>query len=223
MSDRAKQKDANRLYDRLISGENEFNSELILLAKRARRPYDNDASRQMWSTYLTVMTRFGQLLFGSDVYWNPHSDQIEPVLDLLLREGYAARICLLVQGADDLIRLSGTSGRGHYSHRLQDIAHRYRGLIAGYMDAGVLTSDQRGIKWDFIDYSNLLFGEAYDIVEALASTPDANEAIRNEKARREATRIAASDLFFDMIEEVEHPVRYRIKKAFRKLFSRRDR
>ena len=110
MSDRAKQKDANRLYDRLISGENEFNSELILLAKRARRPYDNDASRQMWSTYLTVMTRFGQLLFGSDVYWNPHSDQIEPVLDLLLREGYAARICLLVQGADDLIRLSGTSG-----------------------------------------------------------------------------------------------------------------
>ena len=111
------------------------------------------------------MTKVGSELFGSDVYWNTNSKQVEPVLDMLLNQGYSNKIIQLILGANNLLNQVKTDDYEYKTSRLREIANLYYATIRKYEDADVLKIEDRMVKWNFIDYSNKFFGAAYDIVQ----------------------------------------------------------
>ena len=131
------------------------------------------------------MNKIGTELFGSDVYWNTDSDQIEPVLDMLLNRGYSDKIMQLILGANNLLIQVKSNEYSDKASKLREIAHRYYAIIRRYEDGGVLTIEDRMVKWDFIDHSNNLFGAAYDIVQDSSRPPKSAEVLRKEQEKKE--------------------------------------
>ena len=154
-----------RLYCELFTPHHEFCMGLTWLGEEALKSNESDRFKQMWKIYLALMTKVGSELFGSDVYWNTNSKQVEPVLDMLLNQGYSNKIIQLILGANNLLNQVKTDDYEYKTSRLREIANLYYVTIRKYEDADVLKIEDRIVKWNFIDYSNEFFGAAYDIVQ----------------------------------------------------------
>jgi len=212
-----------KLYDMLFIPYPEFCKEVSWLGEEAISSDNPTRFENMWTIYLSVMTKIGQKLFGSDVYWNTSSDQIEPVLDMLLNQGYSDIIIQLILGANNLFYQVKSDGYEHKMSKLREIANQYYGIVRQYRDGGVLTIEDRMVKWDFIDHSNRLFGAAYDIVEASSRPPKSPEQLKVEQEHQDEMQRTLEDKFDELFGGLEHPVRYKIKRFFKKLFSKKKR
>lgn len=210
-----KTQDEQRLFDLLMAGIPEFCTSISWLGEKALASQDENRFQEMWSVYYSVMTKVGRILFDSDIHWNTNSEQIEPVLDLLLKEGYSEKIFQLMLGAANLFTQTKCTEYGYKSIRLREIATQYYGIIRQYERGGVLTCEDRNVKWDFIDHSNRFFGAAYDIIENACTIPE--DTSMSDYERREAEREAISERVDEISEGRDHPFLYRIKKFFRLL------
>ena len=160
-------------------------------------------------------------MFGSDVYWNTDSDQIEPVLDMLLNQGYSDKIIQLILGANNLLIQVKSDGYSYKTSKLREIVNQYYGIVRRYEDGGVLTIEDRMVKWDFIDHSNRLFGAAYDIVEDSSRPTKSAEQLKAEQEYQEEMQRALEDKFDELFGGLEHPIRHKIKRFFKKLFPKK--
>lgn len=213
--------DAEKLYEQLLLNSPEFCKSISWLGEKALASESPTRFEEMWKTYYKVMTKVGQQLFGSDVYWNTSSDQIEPVLELLLVDGYSEKILQLMMGALNLFVQVKTDNYSYYTSKLRDITNQYYAIVRQYRDGGVLEIEDCMVKWDFIDHSNRLFGATYDIVEASSRPPKSPEQLKAEQEYREETQRALEDKFDELFGGLEHPVRHKIKSFFKKLFSKK--
>ena len=218
IDEKSRKEDEKRLYNQLMYGPGEFCKKLNWLSDKALASTAPDRFQQMFRMYLSVMTRFGGELFGGDVYWNTDSELIEPTLNKILVEGYDKKIEQLMLGAHNLLGQVKTPN--YYSHmsKLHNIAMQYYSTTRRYLDGGVLSTDDRMIKWDYIDAANNLFGAAYDIVQA-ESRPIRSVSPK-EKEEQEKFQKALEEKFNELFGELDHPVRYRIKKFFCKIFTK---
>ena len=215
-----KQEYADRLYEELFDEETDFCSRITWLAELAQCDDSPDRYANVWSIYLAFMSKIGHELFDSDVYWNPDSYQIEPVLDKLLVQGYSHKIFLIIWGARNLLLLFHQNDFLYYAGRMRDIAHRYSELTEEYMEGGILFTPNRMAKWEFIDYSNHFFGLAYDIVEALSLTEkEAKELKRRQNKRKPSMK--AIEKKFDELFDFNRPKRPSIKNFFKKIFAKK--
>ena len=203
-----------QLYDALFVPYPEFCKSLAWLVDGIAGDEATNRFEQMWGIYLAVMARVGQKLFGRDLCWNPHSEQVGPALDLLLNEGYSEIIIQLILGANNLFVQTKSEGYEYKASKLREIANQYYAIIKRYKDGGVLTTEDRMIKWNFIDHSNRLFGAAFDIVEA------ASKPIPIEKSNAKKHQKTVGEVWDDLFEELDHPIRYKMKKIWEKIISR---
>ena len=217
----SKRQDEERLYEQLMFGAGEFCTNLKWLSEKALESDAADRFQQMWKVYLALMTKVGAEMFGSDVYWNTDSDQIEPVLDMLLNQGYSNKIIQLIMGANNLLIQVKSDGYSYKTSKLREIVNQYYGIVRRYEDGGVLTIEDRMVKWDFIDHSNRLFGAAYDIVQDSSRPPKSEEQLKAEQEYKEEMQRALEDKFDELFGGIEHPVRHKIKRFFKKLFSKK--
>lgn len=209
-----------RLYDELFAPHHEFCMGLNWLGEEALASDASNRFEQMWKIYLALMTKVGAEMFGSDVYWNTDSDQIEPVLDMLLNQGYSNKIIQLILGANNLLNQVKSDGYSYKMSKLREIVNQYYATVRRYEDGGVLTIEDRMVKWDFIDHSNRFFGAAYDIVEDSSRPPKSAEQLKAEQEYQEEMQRALEDKFDELFGGLEHPVRHKIKRFFKKLFSK---
>lgn len=216
IDEKSRKEDENRLYDQLMYGPGEFCNNLNWLSDKALLSDAPDGFRQMFMVYLSGMTRFGRELFSGDIYWNTDSEMVEPTLKKILVEGYDKKIEQLILGAHNLFGKVKTPN--YYSHisKLHDIAMQYYSITRRYLDGGVLTTDDKMLKWEYIDAANNLFGAAYDIVQAESRPIRSVSPKEQEKLQK-----ALEEKFDELFGELDHPVRYRIKKFFRKIFTKR--
>ena len=217
----SRRQDEERLYEQLMFGAGEFCTNLEWLSEKALESDAADRFQQMWKVYLALMTKVGAEMFGSDVYWNTDSDQIEPVLDMLLNQGYSNKIIQLILGANNLLIQVKSDGYSYKTSKLREIVNQYYGIVRRYEDGGVLTIEDRMVKWDFIDHSNRLFGAAYDIVQDSSRPPKSAEQLKAEQEYKEEMQRALEDKFDELFGGIEHPVRHKIKRFFKKLFSKK--
>jgi hypothetical protein len=217
----SRRQDEERLYEQLMFGAGEFCTNLEWLSKKALASDAADRFQQMWKVYLALMTKVGAEMFGSDVYWNTDSDQIEPVLDMLLNQGYSNKIIQLILGANNLLNQVKSDGYSYKTSKLREIVNQYYATVQRYEDGGMLTIEDRMVKWDFIDHSNRFFGAAYDIVEDSSRPPKSAEQLKAEQEYQEEMPRALEDKFDELFGGIEHPVRHKIKRFFKKLFSKK--
>ena len=217
----SRRQDEERLYEQLMFSEGEFCMNLDWLSKKAMESDQPDRFQQMWKVYLSLMTKVGAEMFGSDVYWNTDSDQIEPVLDMLLNQGYSNKIIQLILGANNLLNQVKSDGYSYKTSKLREIVNQYYATVRRYEDGGVLTIEDRMVKWDFIDHSNRFFGAAYDIVEDSSRPPKSAEQLKAEQEYQEEMQRALEDKFDELFGGIEHPVRHKIKRFFKQLFSKK--
>lgn len=217
----SRRQDEERLYEQLMFGAGEFCANLEWLSKKALASDAADRFQQMWKVYLALMTKVGAEMFGSDVYWNTDSDQIEPVLDMLLNQGYSNKIIQLILGANNLLNQVKSDGYSYKTSKLREIVNQYYATVRRYKDGGVLTIEDRMVKWDFIDHSNRFFGAAYDIVEDSSRPPKSAEQLKAEQEYQEEMQRALEDKFDELFGGIERPVRHKIKRFFKKLFSKK--
>lgn len=210
-----------RLYDELFTPHHEFCMGLTWLGEETLASDASDRFQQMWNIYLALMTKVGAEMFGSDVYWNTDSDQIEPVLDMLLNQGYSNKIIQLILGANNLLIQVKSDGYSYKTSKLREIVNQYYGIVRRYEDGGVLTIEDRMVKWEFIDHSNRLFGATYDIVQDSSRPPKSAEQLKAEQEYQEEMQRALEDKFDELFGGLEHPVRHKIKRFFKKLFSKK--
>ena len=216
-----KEESVARLYDELFTPHHEFCMGLTWLGEKALASDESDRFQQMWKVYLALMTKVGAEMFGSsDVYWNTDSDQIEPVLDMLLNQGYSNKIIQLIFGANNLLNQVKSDGYSYKMSKLREIVNQYYATVRRYEDGGVLTIEDRMVKWDFIDHSNRFFGAAYDIVEDSSRPPKSAEQLKAEQEYQEEMQRALEDKFDELFGGLGHPVRHKIKRFFKKLFSK---
>lgn len=152
------------LYEQLTRGEDRFCESLLSLAQKAMDSQAPDRFEQMWGVYLSLMNRIGQELFGEDLSWNPRSKLIAPTLNKLLVEGYDHIIHLLILGVYLLLDLTEPPGYRTKLTALKNLSLQYNKITEQYLTGGVLTTANRGVKWDYIDHSNRFFGAVYDMV-----------------------------------------------------------
>lgn len=210
--------DETRLYEQLMSSEN-FCGNLTWLSDKAKAGESFDSIVQMWRVYYSAMMKIGRLLFDSDVSWDCHSAQIEPVLNLLLNEGYSDIILQLILGASNLFVETGANG--DVILRLKEIARNYYAVVRKYQDGGVMTTEDRLVKWDFIDASNQYFGAAFDIVEAAANAgPKRVDPEKEKKLEAESKRL--EEKFDELFGDIINQDRQKKEKSFwRNLFSKK--
>ena len=219
IDEKSMKEDEKRLYDQLMYGPSEFCNNLNWLSDKALASTTPDRFQQIFRVYLSVMTSFGRELFSGDVYWNTTSELIEPTLNKILVEGYDKKIEQLILGAHNLFGQVKTPNYYSRISKLHNIAMQYYSITRRYLDGGVLNTDDRMAKWDYIDAANNLFGAAYDIVQA-ESRP-VRKVSSEEIKERENLQKALEEKFDELFGELDHPVRYRIKKFFRKIFTKR--
>ena len=206
-----------KLREQLFDTEHEFCANIDWLGVEALACDAKNDYRQMWSIYHDFMNNVGAELFGSDVCVNSHSKHIEPVLDMLLNKGYSSKIIQVILGANNLFIKVKSEGYGYKAPRLREIASEYYAVIRRYEDGGVLTTEDRRIKWDFIECSERLFGAAYDIVEESGKVP----APPRQRSQHEVElQKQLEDTFDDLFGGLDHPVRHKIKRFFKKLFAK---
>lgn len=210
-----------RLYDELFTPHHEFCVGLNWLSEEALASDTSNRFEQMWKIYLALMTKVGAEMFGSDVYWNTDSDQIEPVLDMLLNQGYSDKIIQLILGANNLLIQVKSDGYRNMTSNLCEIVNQYYAIVRRYEDGGVMTIDDRMVKWDFIDHSNRLFGAAYDIVEDLSRPPKSAEELKAEQEYKEEMQKTLEDKLDELFGGLENPVRHKIKRFFKKIFKQK--
>ena len=219
IDEKSRKEDENRLYDQLMYGPGEFCNNLNWLSDKALASTAPDRFQQMFSVYFSAMTRFGRELFEGDIYWNTDSELVEPILNKILVDGYDKKIEQLILGAHNLFGQVKTPN--YYSHisKLHNIAMQYYSITRRYLDGGVLTTDDKMLKWDYIDAANNCYGGAYDIVQA-ASRP-IRKVSPEEIEEKENLQKALEEKIDELFGDLDHPVRYRIKKFFRKIFTKR--
>ena len=215
------EENVSRLYNELFAPYPEFCKGVAWLGEEALASDAPDRFQQMWKIYLALMTKVGAEMFGSDVYWNTDSDQIEPVLDMLLNQGYSNKIIQLILGANNLLIQVKSEGYSYKTSKLREIVNQYYAIVRRYEDGGVLTIEDRMVKWDFIDHSNRLFGAAYDIVQDFSRPPKSAEQLKAEQEHKEEMQRALEEKFDELFGGLEHPVRHKIKRFFKKLFSKK--
>lgn len=211
--------DEVRLYEQLISSPDDFCTNLTWLSSKAMASDSPDSITQMWRVYYSAMMTIGSRLFDSDVSWDCYSAEIEPVLNLLMNEGYSDIILQLILGASNLF--SETGANGDVIWRLKDIAQTYYAVVRRYQDGGVMTTEDRMVKWDFIDACNRYFGAAFDIVEAAANARLKREDPEKKK-KREADSKALEEKFDELFGDIVNPDRHKKKGFFRNLFSKKQ-
>ena len=215
------EENVSRLYNELFAPYPEFCKGVAWLGEEALASDASDRFQQMWKIYLALMTKVGAEMFGSDVYWNTDSDQIEPVLDMLLNQGYSDKIIQLILGANNLLIQVKSDGYSYKTSKLREIVNQYYGIVRRYEDGGVLTIEDRMVKWDFIDHSNRLFGAAYDIVQDSSRPPKTAEQLKAEQEHKEEMQRALEEKFDELFGGLEHPIRHKIKRFFKKLFPKK--
>ena len=208
-----------RLYDELFAPYPEFCQGVSWLGEEALASDAPDRFQQMWKIYLALMTKVGAEMFGSDVYWNTDSDQIEPVLDMLLNQGYSNKIIQLILGANNLLIQVKSDGYSYKTSKLREIVNQYYGIVRRYEDGGVLTIEDRMVKWDFIDHSNRLFGAAYDLVQDSSRPPKSAEVLRKEQEKNEKLQRSLEKSSMNCSARWSIPFVTKIKRFFRKIFS----
>ena len=217
----SRRQDEERLYEQLMFCEGEFCTNLDWLSRKALESDQPDHFQQMWKVYLALMTKVGGEMFGSDVYWNTDSEQIEPVLDMLLNKGYSNKIIQMLLGANNLFVQVESDGYNYKTSKLREIVNQYYAIVRRYEDGGVLTIEDRMVKWNFIDHSNRLFGSAYDIVQDSSRPPKSVEQIKAEQEYKEEMQRGLEDKFDELFGGLEHPVCHKIKRLFKKLFPKK--
>lgn len=140
---------------------------------------------------------------------------------MLLNQGYSDKIIQLILGANNLLIQVKSDGYSYKTSKLREIVNQYYGIVRRYEDGGVLTIEDRMVKWDFIDHSNRLFGAAYDIVQDSSRPPKTAEQLKAEQEQKEEMQRALEDKFDELFGGLEHPVRHKIKRFFKKLFSKK--
>ena len=126
----------SRLYNELFAPYPEFCKGVSWLGEETLASDAPDRFQQMWKIYLALMTKVGAEMFGSDVYWNTDSDQIEPVLDMLLNQGYSDKIIQLILGANNLLIQVKSDGYSYKTSKLREIVNQYYGIVRRYKDGG---------------------------------------------------------------------------------------
>ncbi|MBQ8302241.1 MAG: hypothetical protein IJX97_01665 [Clostridia bacterium] len=206
-----------RLYDELFTPHHEFCMGLNWLSEETLASDASDRFEQMWKVYLALMAKMGAEMFDSDVYWNTDSDQIEPVLDMLLNQGYSNKIIQLILGANNLLNQVKSDGYRYKTSRLREIVNQYYAIVRRYEDGGVMTIEDRMVKWDFIDHTNRLFGAVYDIVEDLSRPPKSAEQLKAEQEYQKEMQKVLEDKLDDLFGELKHPILHKIKRFFKKV------
>ena len=220
---KAEKKDEERLYEQLMFEVGEFCKKLDWFSEKALESDAPDRFQQMWEVYFSVMSKVRSEVFKEDVCWNTHSDLIDPVLDMLLNSNYAKIIIQLILGANNLLYAVKSDGYEYKSPKLQSIADQYYEIIQRYKNGGVLTTQNQMLKWDFIDHSNRLFGAAVSIVYDSSCPPKSEKELEKEQEDRENVGRMYREMLSGAFEEARHPIRYNIKKLFRKIFPKRRR
>ena len=218
VDEKSRKEDENRLYDQLMYGPSEFCNNLNWLSDKALASTAPDRFQQMFSVYFSLMTRFGQELFEGDIYWNTDSELVEPTLNKILVEGYDQKIEQLILGVHNLFGQVKTPNYHSHISKLHNIAMQYYSTTRRYLDGGVLSTDDKMVKWDYIDIANNLFGAAYDIVQA-ESRP-VRKVSSEEIEEKEHLQKTLEEKFDELFGELDHPVRYRIKKFFKKILPK---
>lgn len=212
-----------RLYGELFNPQREFCMGISWLMEDALASDDSNRFELLWEIYLALMTKVGAEMFAGDVCWNTHSEQIEPVFDMLFHQGYSNKIIQLILGVNNLMIQIKPNGYSYTTSKLREIVNQYYAIIQSYVANGVLNIEDGMAKWDFIDISNRFFGVAYDIVEEYSKPAKSLEQLRAEQERQEEMRRGMEDKLDEWFGGLEHPICHRIKRSFKKLFSKKKR
>ena len=188
-----------RLYDELFSAKYEFCRGVKWLGDEALESPASNRFEQMWAIYLDLMTKFGAELFASDVYWNTSSDQIDPVFDMLLNQGYSHKIIQLILGARNLLIQVQSDGYNYKAAKLLETVNQYYAVVRRYEACDALSFEDRMVKFDFIERSNDLFGAAYDIVQDSSRHPKSAAQPKAEQEEREKDAAIKENILEKMI------------------------